>query len=100
MLAHYHFKWCFADEMGLGKPFKPSRLFYLQLPERFLVICPKTLLYNPAVEIDKFHTNIPYAIVDGNKETRIEILSNPNVRLFIELFYGFGRYCLSEEYGV
>ena len=84
MLAHYHLNGILADEMGLGKTIQAlSAILSTTAGKVSLVICPKTLLYNWAAEIDKFHTNIPYAIVDGNKETRIEILSNPNVRLFI-----------------
>lgn len=48
-----------------------------------MVICPKTLLYNWAAEIEKFHTNIPYAIIEGNKEARSQLLNNPNIRLYI-----------------
>ncbi|HNQ43341.1 MAG TPA: DEAD/DEAH box helicase, partial [Candidatus Cloacimonadota bacterium] len=47
------------------------------------VICPKTLLYNWAAEIEKFHTNITFAIVEGSRERRKELLNSPNIRLFI-----------------
>ncbi|MEN6444604.1 MAG: DEAD/DEAH box helicase [Candidatus Cloacimonas sp.] len=84
MLAHYHLNGILADEMGLGKTIQAlSAIISTTTGQISLVICPKTLLYNWAAEIDKFHTNIPYTIVEGNKNTRIEILSNPNVRLFI-----------------
>lgn len=84
MLAHYHLNGILADEMGLGKTIQAlSAILSTTLGQVSLVICPKTLLYNWAAEIDKFHTNIPFAIVDGNKTTRMEILSNPNVQLFI-----------------
>ena len=84
MLAHYHLNGILADEMGLGKTIQAlSVIISTSAGQVSLVICPKTLLYNWAAEIDKFHTNIPFAIVDGNKTSRMEILSNPNVRLFI-----------------
>ncbi len=84
MLAHYHLNGILADEMGLGKTIQAlSAILSTGEGHISLVICPKTLLYNWAAEIEKFHTNIPYAIVEGDKETRLEILANPNVRLFI-----------------
>lgn len=84
MLAHYHLNGILADEMGLGKTIQAlSAILSTGEGHISLVICPKTLLYNWAAEIEKFHTNIPYAIVEGDKVTRMEILANPNVRLFI-----------------
>ncbi|MBP7309999.1 MAG: DEAD/DEAH box helicase, partial [Candidatus Cloacimonetes bacterium] len=84
MLAHYHLNGILADEMGLGKTIQAlSAILLTGEGQVSLVICPKTLLYNWAAEIEKFHTNIPYAIVEGNKETRAEIVASPNIRLFI-----------------
>lgn len=84
MLAHYHLNGILADEMGLGKTIQAlSAILSTTEGHISLVICPKTLLYNWAAEIDKFHTNIPFAIVEGDKATRMEILANPNVRLLI-----------------
>lgn len=84
MLAHFRLNGILADEMGLGKTIQAlSAILSTGEGHVSIVICPKTLLYNWAAEIEKFHTNIPYAIVEGDKETRLEILANPNVRLFI-----------------
>jgi len=84
MLAHYHLNGILADEMGLGKTIQAlSAILSTGEGRVSMVICPKTLLYNWAAEIEKFHTNIPFAIVEGDKNTRTEILANPNVRLFI-----------------
>lgn len=84
MLEHYRMGGILADEMGLGKTIQALALI-LKSPEgnQNLVVCPKTLLYNWAAEIEKFHTNISYLIVEGPKETRLELLKNPNVKLFI-----------------
>lgn len=84
MLSHYHLNGILADEMGLGKTIQALTMI-LSAPEDTIsiVICPKTLLYNWAAEIEKFHTNISYAIVEGNKATRIELLKSPNIRLFL-----------------
>lgn len=84
MLMRYHLHGILADEMGLGKTIQAlSVLAETPTGSVSLVICPKTLLYNWAAEIEKFHTNIPYQIYEGSKEERIKMLSNPNVKLFI-----------------
>ncbi len=84
MLQHYRLNGILADEMGLGKTIQALSVI-LDSPQgrTSLVICPKTLLYNWAAEIEKFHTNIPYLIVEGGKQERAEMLQNPNVKLLI-----------------
>ncbi|MCK9335086.1 MAG: DEAD/DEAH box helicase [Candidatus Cloacimonetes bacterium] len=84
MLSHYHLNGILADEMGLGKTIQALTII-LSAPQdsTSMVICPKTLLYNWAAEIEKFHTNIPFAIVEGNKAERSELLHSPNIRLYI-----------------
>lgn len=84
MLKHYRLNGILADEMGLGKTIQALAMIATS-PQTSLsmVICPKTLLYNWAAEIEKFHTNIPYAIIEGNKEARSQLLNNPNIRLYI-----------------
>lgn len=84
MLMRYHLHGILADEMGLGKTIQAlAVLAETPVDSVSLVICPKTLLYNWAAEIEKFHTNIPFCIYEGAKAERIEHLQNPNVRLFI-----------------
>lgn len=84
MLMKYRLHGILADEMGLGKTIQAlSVLAETPSDSVSLVICPKTLLYNWAAEIEKFHTNIPYQIYEGPKPERIKLLANPNVRLFI-----------------
>jgi len=84
MLQRYHLHGILADEMGLGKTIQAlSVLAETPTDSISLVICPKTLLYNWAAEIEKFHTNIPYCIYEGNKQERVRLLENKNVRLFI-----------------
>jgi SNF2 family DNA or RNA helicase len=84
MLKHYRLNGILADEMGLGKTIQALALIANTSETGIsMVVCPKTLLYNWAAEIEKFHTNIPYAIIEGNKETRTELLQNPNIRLYI-----------------
>lgn len=84
MLQHYRMGGILADEMGLGKTIQALAVIAGTPPGRQnLVVCPKTLLYNWAAEIEKFHTNIPFLIVEGDKEARLALLGNPNVKLFI-----------------
>jgi len=84
MLAKYRLNGILADEMGLGKTVQTlSVLSSAPADSCSLVICPKTLLYNWAAEIEKFHTNIRYLVVEGNREERQTLLSTPNVQLII-----------------
>lgn len=84
MLMRYHLNGILADEMGLGKTIQALSVLAETPSERVsLVICPKTLLYNWAAEIEKFHTNIPYQIYEGSQSERLKLLKNPNTRLFI-----------------
>ncbi len=84
MLMKYHLHGILADEMGLGKTIQALSVLAEAPPDSVsLVICPKTLLYNWAAEIEKFHTNIPHCVYEGNRAERLQLLQNPNVRLFI-----------------
>ncbi|MDZ4122426.1 MAG: DEAD/DEAH box helicase, partial [Candidatus Cloacimonadaceae bacterium] len=84
MLENYRLNGILADEMGLGKTLQALSLIADSPDDSIsLVICPKTLLYNWAAEIEKFHTNIPYLIVEGDRASRSELIRNPNVRLLI-----------------
>jgi SNF2 family DNA or RNA helicase len=63
-----------ADDMGLGKTFQVlsvAALFREHL-QRVLVLCPATLKYTWAAEIDKHYPGLPYVVVDGLPEKRAE----------------------------
>ncbi|HAN40599.1 MAG TPA: ATP-dependent helicase, partial [Candidatus Cloacimonas sp.] len=84
MLQHYGLNGILADEMGLGKTIQALSVLQGTPDGRIsLLICPKTLLYNWVAEIEKFHTNIPHLVVEGDKLTREELLSQPNVKLLL-----------------
>ncbi|PKN80911.1 MAG: ATP-dependent helicase [Candidatus Cloacimonetes bacterium HGW-Cloacimonetes-1] len=84
MLQHYRLNGVLADEMGLGKTIQALAILADTPDESVsLVVCPKTLQYNWAAEIEKFHTNIPFAIVEGDRLTRAMILDSKNIKLFI-----------------
>ncbi len=97
MLQRYHLNGILADDMGLGKTLQTISIlvdyYYnyhqnnisnnsqsdtkaISCPTRYssLVICPKTLLYNWATEIEKFHANLTYVIYEGHRQDREAIL--------------------------
>lgn len=124
MLQEYKLAGVLADDMGLGKTLQTIAVLadYYEnsssgsslgkkdssSPPPSLVVCPKTLLFNWAAEIEKFHSNLTYMIYEGAKETRKELLEDINVQLIIvsyalvssdiELFskYHFGYIVLDE----
>ncbi len=84
MLQNFHLGGILADDMGLGKTIQAiSILSELPPTTRSLVICPKTLLYNWAAEIEKFNPRLNYIIYEGNKDERVELLKTPNVQVYI-----------------
>ncbi|MCK4312175.1 MAG: DEAD/DEAH box helicase, partial [Candidatus Cloacimonetes bacterium] len=48
---------------------------------RSIVICPKTLLFNWAAEINKFNKSLSYIIYEGTQKERKKILDNFNVNI-------------------
>ncbi|HPT71175.1 MAG TPA: SNF2-related protein [Candidatus Cloacimonadota bacterium] len=84
MLEHYRLGGILADEMGLGKTIQAiSILSGMQGKKISLVICPKTLLFNWALEIEKFNRSLHYLLYEGSKDTRIDLLKNQNVDVII-----------------
>ncbi len=82
MLEQFGLSGILADEMGLGKTIQSiSVLSDLPADSRSLVICPKTLLFNWAAEINKFTKNLSYVLYEGNQKERKQILENLNVNL-------------------
>ncbi len=84
MLRDYGLNGLLADEMGLGKTIQALSIIAASTSSKpNLVICPKTLLFNWAAEIEKFHTEISYCIVEGSRSERMQYYSTPNVKLLI-----------------
>lgn len=82
MLEHFGLAGILADDMGLGKTIQSiSVLSDLPADSRSLVICPKTLLFNWAAEINKFNKSLSYIQYEGNQKERKKILENLNVNL-------------------
>jgi len=82
MLEHFGLAGILADDMGLGKTIQSiSVLSDLPVNSRSLVICPKTLLFNWAAEINKFNPSLSYILYEGNQKERKKILENLNVNI-------------------
>ncbi len=82
MLERFGLSGILADEMGLGKTIQSiSVLSDLPADSRSIVICPKTLLFNWAAEINKFNKSISYMLYEGNQKERKKILEDLNVNL-------------------
>ncbi len=82
MLERFGLSGILADEMGLGKTIQAiSVLSDLPADSRSIVICPKTLLFNWAAEINKFNKSISYMLYEGNQKERKKILEDLNVNL-------------------
>ena len=84
MLNSYGFEGILADDMGLGKTLQTIALLSMMPPDSTsLVVCPKTLLYNWADEINKFNNSLTYVIYDGPQQKRKKMLEKiqPNVIL-------------------
>lgn len=75
-----HGKCLLADEMGLGKTIQilgaAYKLFRQGKIKKVLVVCPSSLKYQWAEEIEKFidmeKYNIKYVVIDGTPKKRIE----------------------------
>lgn len=60
---------CLADDMGLGKTLQTISFFAYRLEqsanEKYLVVCPSSLVYNWAAELEKFAPHIKTIIYHG-----------------------------------
>lgn len=82
MLENYEFNGILADDMGLGKTVQAiSVLSSLNSNFKAMVICPKTLLFNWAAEIEKFNKSLTYILYEGSQKERKKILENLNVNI-------------------
>jgi len=82
MMETYGLAGILADDMGLGKTIQAiSVLSRLPSNSRSIVICPKTLLFNWAAEIEKFNKSLSYMLYEGSQKERKEMLENLNVNI-------------------
>jgi len=84
MLQHYGLSGILADDMGLGKTIQAISVLS-DLPDfsRSIVICPKTLIFNWAAEIEKFNKNLTYIMYEGNQHERAVLRENMNVNVIL-----------------
>lgn len=89
-LHRYAFGGILADEMGLGKTVEIlSFLLSIRGEGTSLIICPSSLIYNWANEIDKFiGEQIDYIVIAGTRQQRIrDIESAANYDIVITSYY-------------
>ncbi|MCK8816278.1 SNF2-related protein [Natroniella sulfidigena] len=73
-LAKYHFGGILADDMGLGKTLQTLTLLKsMGHNQPALIICPRTLIYNWGVEVDKFFSDFDYLVYYGTPQERAEM---------------------------
>ncbi|WP_408955097.1 SNF2-related protein [Natroniella sp. ANB-PHB2] len=73
-LAKYHFGGILADDMGLGKSLQTlSLLKSMDYKQPALIVCPRTLIYNWGVEVDKFFSDFDYLVYYGTPQERVEM---------------------------
>ena len=82
MLEKYNLSGILADDMGLGKTVQAiSVISSLPADSTSIVICPKTLLFNWAAEIEKFNKSLSYILYEGTQQERKQLLENLNVNI-------------------
>jgi superfamily II DNA or RNA helicase len=70
-LQKYNFGGILADDMGLGKTVQVLTLIKsLAKDTPTLVVCPRSLIYNWAAEIEKFYPGTRYLVYHGTPEER------------------------------
>ncbi|MDR0760338.1 MAG: DEAD/DEAH box helicase [Treponema sp.] len=76
-LGEYGMGACLADEMGLGKTIQVIALLRkikkMKESGPVLILCPKSLVYNWAAEIDRFGPDLPYVVHYGTERDTAEI---------------------------
>ncbi|MEI2356612.1 DEAD/DEAH box helicase [Mesobacillus zeae] len=83
-LAKYGFGGILADDMGLGKTLQSITFILSELPEirrrkhPILIVCPSSLMYNWLSEIKKFTPEVSVAVINGDREERMQGLKMLN----------------------
>jgi SNF2 family DNA or RNA helicase len=84
LLEKYKLNGILADDMGLGKTLQAiSILSDLDADSKSLILCPKTLLFNWAAEIEKFNPHLKYLIYEGGKGFRTNLLNTVPVQIIL-----------------
>ncbi len=66
-----------ADDMGLGKTLETIAFLYsLKENKPFLIVAPKSVIYNWEKEFLKWNKDAKVKVIDGSKERRLELISS------------------------
>ncbi len=66
-----------ADDMGLGKTLETIAFLYsIKSKKPFLIVAPKSVIYNWEKEFLKWKKDAKVQVIDGSKERRLEIISS------------------------
>lgn len=77
LLSEYGFNGILADDMGLGKTIQViAALESRKTDQPSIVICPASLLFNWADELQKFDSNLSYKCIYGTKAQRLKDIEN------------------------
>jgi superfamily II DNA or RNA helicase len=109
-LHQYRFGGILADDMGLGKTLQVLALIKsIEKQGPVLVVCPRSLIYNWAAEIDKFFPETRHLVYHGSPEAReklrglfpdqeIVITTYDMVVNDIDVLQGYAfEYCILDE---
>jgi len=87
-LRKYAFGGILADDMGLGKTLQTLAFIETLMKKKFsktkpfLIICPKTLLFNWESEIQKFTPKLKYLLIHGTLAERKKALKKTNLKKY------------------
>lgn len=77
LLEKYHVGGILADDMGLGKTIEVIALMAENTEEKpYLVICPKSVVFNWKYEINRFAPQLTVKEIYGNKAARRQIINS------------------------
>ncbi|MDR0550771.1 MAG: DEAD/DEAH box helicase, partial [Spirochaetaceae bacterium] len=89
-LRDYGMGACLADEMGLGKTIQViSLLRGLRATSETgicLILCPKSVVYNWAAELDKFAPDLPYTVHYGSERDTAEITNATQFQIVLSTY--------------
>ncbi|GHV24476.1 helicase SNF [Spirochaetia bacterium] len=89
-LGEYRMGACLADEMGLGKTIQVISLLRALRAKGekglCLILCPKSVVYNWAAELDKFASDLPYTVHYGAERDFDDISGQQSFRIVLSTY--------------
>ena len=87
MICKCGFGGILADEMGLGKSLQTimfiKKMYEENKDNKFLIVCPTSLVYNWDNEFNKFAPDLSFQVFSGNRNDRRELLQNYAGNIYI-----------------